>query len=161
MRRGRREWSRGTTRHSCCEDSEPQPDAFLRVLPDYRGRSRTTAEDYVEGPPELVVEIAYSSRSIDLHAKREDYAKYGVLEYLVLLVRERELRWFDLPGDRELSEDADGVLRVRAFPGLWIHAEGLIGKDYTKMMRVLEAGLSSGEHREFVEKLGRQRGKPA
>jgi len=140
------------------DDSEPQPDAFLRVLPEYGGRSKTTSDDYLEGAPELIAEIAYSSRSIDLHAKRKDYARYGVLEYLVISVKERELRWFDLKGDQELAIPADGVVRVRTFPGLWIHAEGLLAKDHGRMMETLEAGLATGEHREFVERLAKAKG---
>ena len=45
------------------EDDEPQPDLYLRLLPECGGQSRTTADDYVEGPPELIAEVAYSSAS--------------------------------------------------------------------------------------------------
>src|SRR5438270_6929222 len=71
------------------DEGEPQPDLFLRILPEFGGQSRTTDDDYVEGAPELVAEIAHSSRSIDLHRKREDYTRYGVWEYLVLDVLAR------------------------------------------------------------------------
>lgn len=53
---------------------EVQPDSLLRVRPNYGGRSKPATEatgDYVVGPPELVVEIANTSRSIDLHKKRD------------------------------------------------------------------------------------------
>ena len=36
------------------EKSEPQPDLYLRVLPEYGGQSGTTADDYVRGAPELI-----------------------------------------------------------------------------------------------------------
>ena len=36
------------------EESEPQPDLALCILSEYGGQSRETADDYVEGPPELV-----------------------------------------------------------------------------------------------------------
>src|SRR5436305_1909927 len=49
------------------DEGEPQPDLFLRILPEFGAQSRTTDDDYVEGAPELVAEIAHSSRSIDLH----------------------------------------------------------------------------------------------
>ena len=39
-------------------DNEPQPDALLRLEPDKGGRSSITADDYIEGAPELIVEIA-------------------------------------------------------------------------------------------------------
>ncbi len=135
------------------EEGEPQPDLFLRILEEYGGNSRTTGDDYVEGAPELVAEIAFSSRAIDLHDKRLDYARYGVLEYLVVCLRERQLRWFDLRADQELALDGDGVCRVRAFPGLWIHAEALLAKDYQRLLATLQQGLADPEHAAFVHRL--------
>lgn len=46
-------------------DNEPQPDAFLRILPEYGGQSRTSEDGYVEGAPELIAEVAASGVSID------------------------------------------------------------------------------------------------
>jgi Uma2 family endonuclease len=134
------------------QDSEPQPDAFLRILPDYGGQSRTD-NDYVVGAPELFAEIALSSRSIDLHAKRDEYARYGGLEYLVLCVREKQLHWFDLRANQELSPDTDGVIRIRSFPGLWIHVQALLTRDARRMMATLEQGLATPEHAAFVQQL--------
>ena len=135
------------------EKGEPQPDLYLRVLPEFGGQSRTTRDDFVAGAPELISEIAHSSRAIDLHGKQEDYTYYGVLEYLVVCLKERQLRWFDLAAKKELQADADGILRIRTFPGLWIHSEALLAKDYRHMMSVLEQGLASAEHAEFVRRL--------
>jgi Uma2 family endonuclease len=133
-------------------DAEPQPDLFLRILPDFGGKS-TTVDDYVSGPPELVVEIAMSSRSIDLHAKRRDYLKYGVTEYLVACVEEQELRWFDLKANAELTPDDDGILRIQGFPGLWIDAKAVFARDFNQLMRILTEGLATPEHLDFVGKL--------
>ena len=47
-------------------DNEPQPDAVLRL--ETGGTSHISADGYLEGPPELVVEVAASSASYDLHA---------------------------------------------------------------------------------------------
>jgi len=49
-------------------DNEPQPDALLRLDPSVGGQSRISDDDYVEGAPELIVEIAASSASYDLHS---------------------------------------------------------------------------------------------
>lgn len=136
--------------------SEPQSDLYLRILPEFGGQSRTTADDYVRGGPEFLGEIALTSRSIDLHAKKDDYARYGVLEYLVLCVREKQLRWFDLRADQELAADADGVIRIQSFPGLWIHADALLAKDARRMLATLDQGLASPEHAEFVRRLAAQ-----
>jgi hypothetical protein len=134
-------------------EGEPQPDLYLRILPEFGGQSRTPKKDYVAGAPELLAEIAHSSRSIDLHAKREDYARYGVLEYLVVCLREAQLRWFDLRANQELLPEADGVFRIRVFPGLWIHGEALLAKDYRRLMATLEQGLATAEHDAFVGRL--------
>jgi Uma2 family endonuclease len=139
------------------EGGEPQPDLFLRILPGFGGQSQTTDDDYVLGPPELTTEISHSSRAIDLHAKREDYQRYGVLEYLVLCLSERQLRWFDLRNDRELQPDSDGVYRIRSFPGLWIDAEAVLTKDYRRMMGILEQGLATPEHAAFIQRLAAAR----
>lgn len=135
------------------EDAEPQPDLYLRVLPEWGGQSRTTSDEYVAGAPELIVEIAHSSVAIDLHAKREDYRQYGVREYLVLSLKEQQLRWFDLPNDQELRIDGDGILRARTFPGLWIHAPALLAKNFEQFMATLSQGLATPEHENFVREL--------
>jgi len=140
-------------------DAEPQPDHFLRILPEYGGQSRTV-DEYVAGAPELLSEIARSSRSLDLHGKKDDYSRYGVLEYLVLCVRERQLRWFDLRAGQELSPDADGVIRIRCFPGLWIHVEAVLARDARRMLATLERGLASPEHAEFVRGLAARQTAP-
>ncbi len=140
------------------EDSEPQPDLLMRILPEFGGLSTTTDDDYIAGPPELIAEIAHSSRALDLHAKRDDYRRHGVRESLVLCLLENQLRWFDLTTDEELSAEEDGIYRMRTFPGLWIHAEALLAKDHAGMMAGLDAGLASEEHAEFVNRLSRATG---
>jgi Uma2 family endonuclease len=135
------------------DESEPQPDLFLRILPEFGGQSKTTVDDYLGGPPELVAEIAYSTQALDLHAKRQDYARHGILEYLVLSIKERQLKWFDLRADKELTADADGVCRVRVFPGLWIHVEGLLSRNYQQLMATLKLGLETREHAAFIKEL--------
>jgi Uma2 family endonuclease len=139
------------------DEGEPQPDLYLRILPEFGGQSRTTEDDYVAGAPELVAEIAHSSRSIDLHAKRDDYTRYGVQEYLVLSLRERQLRRFDLRSREEVPPELDGIMRLRTFPGLWVDADALLAKDHARLMATLQRGLATPEHREFVERLAAAR----
>ena len=75
---------------------EPQPDLFLRILPEYGGRSRTTDDEYMKERPSGSGKLPTVGRAIDLNQKRLDYHTYGVQEYVILCVRERALRWFDL-----------------------------------------------------------------
>lgn len=142
-------------------ESEPEPDIFLRILPDYGGRTRDS-DDYVTGTPELVVEIASSSESIDLHAKKADYERAGVDEYVVVLLRQVEVRWFMLDSGvyQPLPADADGIFRSRRFRGLWLDARALLGGDARRLRAVLRQGLKSAEHREWRLRLARARQRP-
>jgi hypothetical protein len=108
----------------------------------------------------LVAEVANSRRSIALHSKRHDYARNGVREYLVLAVRERRMYWFDLREDRELTPDADGVVRVQTFPGLWIDVDAVLDND-PRLLTVLEQGLATPEHAAFVRTLAAAHKPPA
>ena len=136
------------------EDREPQPDLALRILPEHGGRSRSTADgEYVLGPPELLIEVAYSSRAVDLHAKRDDYARCGVSEYLVWVVRDGDFVWFDLPHGLERPIPHDGVVRSATFPGLSLDREAVRSGNYSQMIATLEAGLATPEHAAFVKRL--------
>ena len=39
-------------------ESVPEPDGLLRILPEFGGMSRMGADDYLHGPPELLVEVS-------------------------------------------------------------------------------------------------------
>lgn len=136
------------------DDSEPQPDVSLRVLPEYGGRSRTTEDgNYVVGPPEFVVEVANSTKSIDMHSKRADYARHGVLEYVVWIVQDGVFAWFDLAKDVERPGRPGNVLESFAFPGLWLDGNALRRGDLAGLTSTLEEGLATPEHAAFVDKL--------
>jgi Uma2 family endonuclease len=139
------------------DDSEPQPDLFLRILPEFGGQSSTSKDDYVLGAPELIAEVAHSSKSIDLYRKREDYARNGVKEYLVWSIGDERIHWFDLAAGDEIPMDADRVLRIRSFPGLWIDQEALFTRNLSQMMGTLQQGIASPGHAAFVERLSRSR----
>jgi Uma2 family endonuclease len=141
------------------ETSEPQPDGVLIIEPAFGGQTRLSEEGYLTGAPELIVEVASSSASIDLHAKRRDYEQAGVLEYAVVVLRQRVMRWFVLQDGtyQELSADADGIFRSRVFPGLWLHANALLQRDGATVMDVLRQGLATPEHTAFVQRLQAQR----
>jgi Uma2 family endonuclease len=139
------------------EESEPQPDLALRILSEYGGQSRQTADNYVEGPPELIVEIAYSTHAIDLHQKREDYQQAGVREYIVVCVEEPELLWLRFRPPGRIRPDNAGVYRSRTFPGLWIDRAALLAWDRNRLLAVLHQGLNTPQHAAFVRRLRAQR----
>jgi hypothetical protein len=70
---------------------EPQPDRQLRI-PFERGGQARVVDGYVTGPPELVAEVARSSRPFDLGRKKDDYVRAGVLEYLFVGLEPEEIR---------------------------------------------------------------------
>lgn len=136
-------------------DNEVQPDALLRLDTALGGRSRITDDDYLEGPPELIVEVAASSASYDMHSKLNVYRRSGVQEYLVLQAYEQRTDWFVLEeGEyRRLEPGEDGVLRSRVFPGLWLKPVALWAGDLVQVLAVLQEGLASPEHQAFVESM--------
>jgi len=136
------------------ESVEVQPDLLLRILPECGGQSRTE-DNFVVGPPELIAEIAHTSWAIDMGGKYDDYRRYGVQDYLVLDLYNRQFRWFDLKVDLELKADADGVMRIRRFPGLWLNTVAILAGDFRAMRATLEAGMASTEYREFAQRLAR------
>jgi Uma2 family endonuclease len=137
-------------------DNEPQPDAVLIILPEAGGQTRISEDDYIDGPPELVVEIAASSVAIDLHGKKQAYRRNGVREYIVWQVLDQKLSWFSLQEGEylELLPNEEGILKSRVFPGLWLAVNELLTGNMQVVLNVLQAGLQSVEHADFIEKLG-------
>jgi hypothetical protein len=138
------------------DDSEPQPDLGLYVLPENGGQSRVNEDEYLVGAPELVCEIAHSTVSLDLNAKKRDYRLAGVQEYLVVCIKEQELRWFHF-GRKALQPDAGGVYRSRVFPGLWIDGPALLARDSARVEDTARRGLASPEHAAFTARLAAAR----
>ncbi|MBE9236255.1 Uma2 family endonuclease [Anabaena aphanizomenioides LEGE 00250] len=135
-------------------DNEPQPDALLRI--ENGGQSRISEDDYVEGAPELIVEIAASSAAIDAHDKLKVYRRNQVQEYLIWRVYDGEFDWFILKDGeyRQLEANADGVFCSQVFPGLWLDKSALLAGNLAKVLEILQQGLASAEHQIFVEHLG-------
>jgi Uma2 family endonuclease len=138
------------------DDSEPQPDLGLYVLPEYGGQTKINDDEYLVGAPELVCEIAHSTVALDLHAKKRDYRLAGVQEYLAVCIKEQELRWFHF-GRRAIRPDAAGVWRSRVFPGLWIDSPALLSCNSPRLEEVARQGLASPEHAAFSVRLAAAR----
>ncbi len=133
-------------------ENEPQPDAVLLVP----GRqARISADDYIEGAPELVVEVAASSAAIDLHDKKRAYRRNQVQEYIVWRTSEGCLDWFVLEADEYVAQppDEQGIVRSRIFPGLWLAVSVLLAGEIKTVLSVLQERLNSPEHQAFVQQL--------
>jgi hypothetical protein len=133
----------------------PEPDAVLRILPECGGATALNSRSYVVGPPELLAEVAYSSASRDMGPKYDAYLAGRVAEYLVWRTAHREIDLFALRRRRyaAVAPDADGVLRSGAFPGLWLDVAALVAGDLRRAFDTLQQGLASPEHAAFVAKL--------
>lgn len=140
------------------EVDAPQPDTSLRILPEYGGQSRTEGR-YAAGAPEFLAEVCISSTAYDLHQKLEVYQEAGVQEYLAVLMREREVRWHRLTNGRfeVLAMPTDGVYRSTVFLGLWLDAAALLRGDLARVLAVLNDGINSPDHQQFVDQLTAQR----
>ena len=116
-------------------DNEVQPDALLRIDEACGGQSRVGADGFIEGAPELVVEISGSSASYDLHAKLNIYRRAGVREYVVWRVYEQ------------------GVFASRVFPGLRLPAESMLAGKLAAVLAAVQQGAQTQDHADFIKKL--------
>ena len=139
-------------------DNEPQPDALLRIEPEVGGRSRITEDDYIEGAPELIVEIAASSASYDMNAKLNAYRRNGVQEYIVWQIYENQIAWFSLQEGEyiRLQPDETGIIRSQVFPGLRLAVDALLRGELAIVLTELQTGLASREHEKFVDRLNKK-----
>lgn len=136
-------------------DNEPQPDLILRLPEAVGGRSRVSPDGFLEGPPELVIEVAASSVSCDLHQKLHAYRRNGVLEYLVHRVEDGEVDWFWLERGNYVRQapDGNGVLKSRTFAGLWLDVRALLQDDARALKATVEHGCATAEHAAFAARL--------
>jgi Uma2 family endonuclease len=137
------------------ERNVPQPDIALRILPEYGGQSRVESK-YAAGAPELIVEVAASSRARDLGVKLKLYERMSVREYLIALPGESRLMWHEWSAGsyRQLDPGADNIFRSVWFPGLWLSPDALWRLDLQRLFAVLQEGLATQEHAALVSRLG-------
>jgi Uma2 family endonuclease len=140
-------------------DNEPQPDALLRLEPVAGGRSRTSDDGSIEGPPELVVEVAASSAAIDRHTKLRAYQRNGVAEYLIWQVLDRRLEWFAVQEGvyEALAPDERGVVHSLIFPGLRLAVAALLDGDLATVLAEQQTAFGTPEHQAFVATLAARR----
>lgn len=139
-------------------DDVPQPDGLLRIDSAKGGQSHLDANGYLTGAPELVLEIAASSVSIDTREKRETYRRAGVKEYLVWRTEEGEFDWWVLV-ENEYQKRApaqDGIVRSEQFPGLWLNIGALLAGDGARVLGTLQEGIQSEEHKRFAAELAQR-----
>ncbi len=132
-------------------DNAPQPDGYLRLTEQAGGQSRLV-NGYVQGAPELIIEIAASTVSYDLHEKMNAYRRNGAKEYVVWRTNDSAIDWFILVDGRfdphPMSDD--GIYRSLVFPGLWLDTVAVLRGDMAQVLQILQQGLDDASHQEFV-----------
>jgi Uma2 family endonuclease len=138
-------------------DDVPQPDGLLWITAECGGQSRLDEKGFLQGAPELVVEVAASSVSLDAQDKVASYRRAGVREYVIWRTEDDAIDRRVLEDDeyRLLAPDEKGILRSRVFPGLWLDASALLARDGARMLTALQQGIQSPEHAAFVQELAK------
>lgn len=136
-------------------ENEVQPDVCLWLDEKLGGQSHISEEQFLEGAPEFIIEVAVSSAAYDLHDKLRVYRRNGVREYLVLVAHEQETLWRQWRDERYelLTPESNGILKSRVFPGLWFNSEAFWGGDLAALLDTLQEGLQTAAHAEFVSQL--------
>jgi Uma2 family endonuclease len=135
-------------------DNEPQPDVLLLIESQAGGQATFDEDGYITGAPELVVEIAASSASYDLHDKLKAYRRNGVKEYIVWRTQDHKIDWLIFSeGQYHALAAENGVYKSPNFPGLWLDDTALLQNNLSKVLETLHQGIASPEHEAFVTEL--------
>jgi Uncharacterized protein conserved in cyanobacteria len=126
-------------------DNEPQPDAVLWIEEARGGKARVNEDDYLEGSPELIVEIASSSASYDLREKLNVYRRNGVQEYIVWRVYDEQIDWFSLQDEQYvlLQPNENGIVESCVFPGLRLNVAAMLNGDLATVLANLNEPAES------------------
>ena len=100
-------------------------------FPQALGGQTRIEHGYLVGAPELMIEVARSSRSYDLNEKKAEYDQAGVREYVVVELEPDRVHWFILRdgSSKFCPPRRDGIYRSVVFPGLWLDADALLAED--------------------------------
>jgi hypothetical protein len=137
----------------------PQPEAVLRILPEFGGKTELAKPGYLTGAPELIVELSPGRPSSDFREKIRAYRQNGVLELLVWRTLDREIDWFQLEkGEYVLNlPGPNQILRSPHFRGLHLNLPALMDRNDDALKATLRAGLNSPEHAAFISRLAKRK----
>ena len=109
-------------------DNEPQPDLVLLKLMASGGQARISNDDYIEGAPELVVEVLSPANTRAERAEKlKDYESLGVPEVWVVSPEARSVEVLSLR-DGRLSTTAllrEGQIKPAHLPGVTIDIDAI------------------------------------
>jgi Uma2 family endonuclease len=102
----------------------PEPDVFFIR----KSRLRIMGEKYIDGAPDLCVEvISKSSRKIDRGRKFVLYAEHGVKEYWIIDPLRNTVEFYENQDGEwvEIKSDEKGRLHSKVLPGFWFKPQWL------------------------------------
>ncbi len=114
----------------------PEPDVFFIC----KGRLDIVKEKFVDGPPDLCVEvISKSSRQRDRGRKFVLYADHGVREYWLIDSLHDTVEFYEnVEGEwREIKPDEQGRLHSNILPGFWLKPAWLAAKPLPSVFKIL------------------------
>jgi len=119
----------------------PEPDVFFVR----KKRLGIVGEKYVDGPPDLCIEvISKSSRKIDRGRKFVLYAEYGVKEYWIIDPLRDTVEFYENQEGEwvEIKPDTQGRLHSKVLPGFWLNPEWFKTFPLPPVKKTLQAILS-------------------
>lgn len=136
-------------------DNEIQPDTAVYIAPEYGGKTLLPEDDFIEGAPEFVIEVARSSASYDLFDKKRVYQRNGMPGYVVLSVYDKRTHWFELIDGvyAEIQPDENGIFKSNVLPGFWFDGLAYWREDWKQVFKALDEGMNSAEYHQFQQQL--------
>jgi len=125
----------------------PEPDVFFIR----KSRLGIVNEKYVDGPPDLCIEvISKSSRKIDRGRKFVLYADHGVKEYWIIDPLRDTVEFYENQGGEwvEIKPDEQGRFHSKVLPGFWLKPEWLVANPAPPILKTIQEIL--GKDRPIV-----------
>ncbi len=134
----------GTTTVRLAKYQGPEPDLFFIS----KSRLGIVGEKYVNGPPDLCVEVlSNSTRKIDRGRKFVLYAEHGVNEYWIIDPLRRTIEFYENQDGEwiEIKPDAQGRLHSKVLAGLWLKTEWFTAYSLPPVLKVLQEILGKDQ----------------
>jgi Uma2 family endonuclease len=115
----------------------PEPDVFFIC----KNRLRIVGEKYVDGPPDLCVEvISKTSRQRDRGRKFVLYADHGVKEYWIIDPLRITVEFYENQDGEwtEIKPDEQGRLHSKVLPGFWLKPDWLAANPLPPVLTTLQ-----------------------
>lgn len=137
------------------DDNVVQPDICAWIEHIAQPRAWVGQDDFLNGAPDLIIEIAATSATYDLHDKLQAYRRNRVREYLVVATYDRVARWHRWVDGRYIvvAPEDDGIYRSAALPGLWLAIDRFWAGDLPGLLATAQQGIHTAEHAQFTTDL--------